>query len=403
MKYAVAGLRLAIYIAMLSGASAFAQTANDEATVETSTAVAYVYVQVAKGVNVYSATAAGKLALVKGSPFADAGQMEGINGKYLISVGTDYLHTYPIESNGAVGKQASEINTQDYSGSECGVTGNGAFLDHTGEYFYVQLFNDEIANCAAWQSYQVASNGTLLFLGSFEDEGAEGIGQATPSSLPTVSSNDLFTYGIFSGFDDAVYTTFAAFSRSESGLLGVNQNFKETDPPANPSSPGGGPWFWMPAAPAADPAGHLAVLMGTTWFGEIQNYGPNQLASYTIDNTTGGIASTNTWQDMPILDSNNTNISMSTTGKLLAVFGQGLQLFHFNGANPITAYSDVLLPKVAIDQIGWDKDNHLYALGYSSGELYVYTATPTSIKEVSGSPYKAENAYGVNGLIVVPK
>ena len=52
MKYAVAGLRLAIYIAMLSGASAFAQTANDEATVETSTAVAYVYVQVAKGVNV---------------------------------------------------------------------------------------------------------------------------------------------------------------------------------------------------------------------------------------------------------------------------------------------------------------------------------------------------------------
>ena len=143
--------------------------------------------------------------------------------------------------------------------------------------------------------------------------------------------------------------------------------------------------------------------MGTTWFGEIQNYGPNQLASYTIDNTTGGIASTNTWQDMPILDSNNTNISMSTTGKLLAVFGQGLQLFHFNGANPITAYSDVLLPKVAIDQIGWDKDNHLYALSYSSGELYVYTATPTSIKEVSGSPYKAENAYGINGLIVVPK
>jgi hypothetical protein len=33
----------------------------------------------------------------------------------------------------------------------------------------------------------------------------------------------------------------------------------------------------------------------------------------------------------------------------------------------------------------------------------VYTATSTSIKEVSGSPYKVENAYGLNGLIVVPK
>jgi hypothetical protein len=47
----------------------------------TSTAtVANVYVQVAKGVNVYNATSAGKLTLVKGSPFAVSGQMEGHNG-----------------------------------------------------------------------------------------------------------------------------------------------------------------------------------------------------------------------------------------------------------------------------------------------------------------------------------
>ena len=64
----------------------------------------------AKGVNVYDATAAGKLSLVNGSPFSTSGQMGGINGKYLISVGTDYLHTYSIESNGTVGKQASEID-----------------------------------------------------------------------------------------------------------------------------------------------------------------------------------------------------------------------------------------------------------------------------------------------------
>jgi hypothetical protein len=62
-----------------------------------------------------------------------------------------------------------------------------------------------------------------------------------------------------------------------------------------------------------------------------------------------------------------------------------------------------MLPTVGIDQLAWDNDNHLYALSYSSGELYVYTAIPTSIKEVTGSPYKVENAYGITGLIVVPK
>jgi hypothetical protein len=95
---------------------------------------------------------------------------------------------------------------------------------------------------------------------------------------------------------------------------------------------------------------------------------------------------------------------MSPSGKLIALAGYpGLEFFHFNGAAPVTPYSKLLLPAVDIDQLAWDNDNHLYALSYSSGELYVYTVTPTSIKEVSGSPYKVENAYGSSGLIVVPK
>jgi hypothetical protein len=61
------------------------------------------------------------------------------------------------------------------------------------------------------------------------------------------------------------------------------------------------------------------------------------------------------------------------------------------------------LPTTDVDQLGWDNDNHLYALGYSAEELYVYTVTPTSITEVAGSPYKVQNAYGIKGLIVVPK
>ena len=99
---------LIAFVALLFIAGpAFTETLPAEPAT-TATPVAYVYVQTHQGINVYGASAAGKLTLVKGSPFATVGQVGGINGKYLISVGTDYLRSYAIESNGAVGKQASE-------------------------------------------------------------------------------------------------------------------------------------------------------------------------------------------------------------------------------------------------------------------------------------------------------
>ena len=135
-----------------------------------------------------------------------------------------------------------------------------------------------------------------------------------------------------------------------------------------------------------------------------------KLASFTIDNATGSVASTNTWKDMPTPKVFGTVMEMSPSGKLLALAGggdglgmDGLQIFHFNGAGPITTYSPLLLPTVDIDQVAWDNNNHLFALSYKSGEMYVYTATPTEISQVPGSPYKIENAYGISGLIAVPK
>jgi len=59
-------------------------------------------------------------------------------------------------------------------------------------------------------------------------------------------------------------------------------------------------------------------------------------------------------------------MSMSPSGKLLALAGHpGLQIFHFNGAAPITAYGSTWLPSVNVDQLGWDKINHLFALSYA--------------------------------------
>ena len=304
---------------------------------------------------------------------------------------------------------------------------------------------------------------------------------------------------------------FATFARTPNGVLGINQNFSEIDPSPNPGGTSAGPWVYYPmSAQAADPTNHLAVVLGSESYGysdrsNPEYYGPYQLASYTINNKTGGIASTNTWKNMPIPSiANISGLSMSPSGKLLALAGHpGLQIFHFNGAAPITAYSSMWLPSVNLDQLGWDKNNHFFALSYaeisstlwwssfyasgvtitgsdgssysipdsggsggnqivspvatttytitatgvdgtkvsgaatvtvnslaSSGkvepacaayansagnlcaypsalntvsQLYVYTLTPTSIAPVAGSPYAVPTAYGVTGLIVVPK
>jgi hypothetical protein len=326
--------------------------------------------------------------------------MEGINGKYLISVGTTSLFVYPIKSTGAVGKLASTIDTLSYGGAECGTTSdyngapNGAILDHTGKYFYVQLFDDN--DCAAWQSYQVEPNGSLSFLGDVEyEEPVEAGGgvYVVDSSVPTISSDDKFGYGFFNGLGGS----FSTFVKEPDGQLEVNDTFTEVDPAQNPDSP----FYLSPTISQADPESHLVVLMESV--DQDYDFGPYQLASYTINNSTGGVVSTNTWKNMPIPKA-CCLMNMSPSGKLLAMAGYpGLQIFHFNGAEPLTRFSSLLLPNVDVDQLAWDKSNHLYALSYSAEKLYVYTVTPTSVSEVSGSPYSVGSAYGINGLIVVPK
>jgi hypothetical protein len=67
-----------------------------------------------------------------------------------------------------------------------------------------------------------------------------------------------------------------------------------------------------------------------------------------------------------------------------------LQIFHFNGANPITKFS-ATLTTVPIDALAWDKSNHLFAISNSGKKLYVYTITSSTIVEAAGSPYTISN------------
>ena len=384
---------LTLCLAGLCPATAFSQVDSDVSSAATPTAAqAYVYVGTTKGVYLYNAASNGSLSLVAGSPFSITGSAVGSNGRYFFSLGTAYLRSYPVASNGAIKGQASQINTQLYSGSECG-TAKGAVLDHTGQVVYVQLWVDS-GQCVALQSFKTSSTGAPSFLGAtqFATETQTGIGAF--GTLIKLSGNGSYAYS--ASYDHECFLETWVLKRESSGAMLFN--FNEILPV--PSTPPG--WRWYPWIVTADPTNHMAVAM----FAESGDFGPCgdvvhpwQLASFTVA-SDGSLATTNTPDKMPTPQVDAAVLNMSPSGQFLAVGGgSGLQVFHFNGANPITSFSKVLTT-APIDAIRWDNNNHLYALSNSTKKLYAYTVTSSGITAVPGSSYTI--AAIPNALVVVP-
>ena len=169
-------------------------------------------------------------------------------------------------------------------------------------------------------------------------------------------------------------------SRSRTGGLTLSGNTART-----PTAGSGN--FYCTFLTAADPTNHVAIsvqqLNGSTW----ATVGSPQLATYTAG-SSGHLTTKSTFSNMPSTAVQFvTDLKMSPSGKLLAVAGSaGLQVFHFNGSYPITHYT-ARLTTGGIDQMFWDKANHLYAISRSTNSLFVFTVTPTSVKRAPGSPY----------------
>jgi hypothetical protein len=258
---------------------------------------------------------------------------------------------------------------------------------------YVQR-NPSSAECTALQSFKISGTGALTFLGATEFN-------QTFTSTPTLialTGNGAFGYS-FAGVGFCSTSTYG-LQRESSGAMMLDTNISNSlaTPPPD----------FQPLAGTADPTNHFAIA----GFEEPDycTFETPQLASYTVD-ANGNLASTNTTQNMPTPLVNPTVLNMSPSGQFLAVGGNtqatygsitqtpGLQVFHFNGANPITSYSGVLTT-APIDAIHWDSNNHLYALSNSTKKLYVYTVTSGSITAVPGSPYTIAST--PNALVVVP-
>jgi len=291
---------------------------------------------------------------------------------FFVSDGTS-IYTFSIASNGALKQTSSVDAAKDYEFQ--GLTGLTLTLDHTGSTLYSLAFNGSGDN--EFQFFaKNSNNGSLSFFGS------------TPPSVPyrnlIFTANNLFAYG-FSCFQAS--PTVYGLKRGVDGAL---TRFTPTVP--IPTFPNG---EYCPVAAAADPANHLAAALDLETTGPPSP--PASLAVYTAD-SSGNLSTNSTRQNMPTSTAGDINdMEASPAGNLLALGGtSGLQIFHFNGSNPIRPYTG-LLAVHNIYQILWDSHDHLYGIS-PSGLLYAFKITATGHKQAAGSPYHITNPRAITVL-----
>jgi len=319
------------------------------------------------------------VAYVPGSPFPYSVNYMAVNGKWLFGIESggqenlDNLFSFSIGSNGALTQK--DIYTLPSGGGAISV-----YLDHTGSTLYADYYttnNDFLSFSINQSTGQLAQIGDL----------AGGPSDNTPVSF---IGNNVY------GYSSSCYhfgPEIIGVQRATNGTLSYINNFN----PPFPAEQSGG--FYCPWLAAADPTNHMAIAMeplNSNWGQD----GPWQLATYTA-NSSGNLTTNSTYSNMPsVLVGAVTDYWMSPSGQYLAVGGTaGLQIFHFNGANPITPYTGVLT-NAPIDQIFWDNSNHVYALSRSAGEVFVFTVNSTAVYEAPGSPHKVPSP---QNLIVLPK
>jgi hypothetical protein len=379
--------------AMLSADAAFGQVASTEGdggvrVGPSSSPVAYVYVSSNSSGNKneikgYDAGADGKLAPVEGSPFSAAAGYDGsmaVNGRYLFLTNGVNIYSYSIAADGAL-RRVGATNAQQFNQSDCGGPVY-LFLDRTGATLYdMDIYNDCANN--AYQFFGVAgSTGGLNYL---------GVSAASTPEFDVALSftgNNQYAYGASCYH---WYQAIFGFVRNSDGSLTAL-----TINPAMPAAQNGE--IYCPYLAAADSANHVAVPVQALNNSSLQPSGAYQLAAYIAD-SSGNLSTTNTYVNMPkVAVASVTCVSVSPSGKLLAVGGSGgLQVFHFNGSSPITHFTG-LLTKDEVDQVAWDNDNHLYAIGRSAEKLFVFTITSTGYRQAAGSPYAITNPQSVSVL-----
>lgn len=355
------------------------------AAAKTSTPVAYIYIAHTPNPNPtayspnqilgFAVDAEGRLTRVPGSPFNEDAASMAVNGRYLMAASQDQqiVSAFDIHPNGSL-TFASLTNYALDNSSNCGAAG-AIFFDHTGQSLYLQEYDIDCANSGTASYTLHKSTGMLSYLGN-TITGSEYDDRSPASFI----ANNLFAYA--AGPSGCYIYSVDGFKRASDGML----SSAASGAPAYLPGPPGGFRDFVPDLAAADTANHIAITETPANPPGCAGL-PVRLSTWTA-NASGKLTTTSSYANMPATAILNPyDLKMAPSGHLLALAGkEGMQVFHFNGAKPITSYTR-LLTTDPINQMFWDNDNHLYAISQAKNRLHVYTITNSSYHEAPGSPY----------------
>lgn len=357
--------------------------------------VAYVYVSSSptstkNEISGFAADPTGHLTPIPGSPFhtpGDGALFLALNRAWLFgtNINSD-IYSFSITANGALKLADSYDAGHVTSGVEEGPT--GLFLDYTGATLYVGYLNIPVDSCnnPGWEAYAIDQrNGKLTFVNDV------CVGPDGGGTMSFIGNNQFaYTSGCYD-FSPSI----TGIQRSSDGSITLLNNSSPMPPPTS----NGGYYYPCASGAAADPANNFALALQPFTDDMFPSPdGPYQIATYTVD-SFGNVSTSSTPENMPsVAVGNVSDYWMSPDGNYLAVSGSGgLQVFHWNGANPATSFTG-LLTTDAIGQVFWDNDHHLYAV--SGSDLYVFSVGTFGATQAPGSPYSIPNA---SNLIVLPR
>jgi hypothetical protein len=350
------------------------------------THVAYVYVSnlvspdtsTKHDLYAYGARSDGSLYRVTGTPFNYDIKDLWDNSHYLFGLSGNQIDSYWISSTGAP-QLVGTIDAAAHATNFCGGIGP-LKVDHSGRGLYNPIAQGDCMGFS-YQSYGISSTTGKLTYKATTDQ--VFLGQSEVDFL----GNNLFAYSpICTEFDHEEVGYITGFKRASDGTI---QTIQVANPPLTPKNTSND---YCPLTMATDPTNHMAVLQQEVDFFS-DPYGTPVIATYTATKT-GNLTTTSTYSNMPHTRAGSRVMRMDPSGKLLAVGGtNGLEIFHYHGANPAT-YAKTLLTSGSIDSLYWDHNNHLYALTSSNigrGKLYVFTVTLTGAHQAPGSPHSIPN------------
>lgn len=391
MNYLRAGLAL---VALVTGSAAYASTA------------AFIYQSAdvpntnssQQAIYSYALSSSGQLTPIPGQPF---GKGDGINyytacnGTYFFGISWgnpnnptwQNIISYRIASNGALTKvQTTPAATYSSTTGPHYLYGPLA-LDHSGQFLYVGVTGgSDLYSEYSVMTFQVNhETGALEFLGETPFRGQD-------TTAIHFTGNNAYAFDEHDNeYMVAGNKTLVLLGNTTDGQ--TNGNYLDPDPESN-----------------------LAVLGSN---GQLQSWfvhANGDLSQHSSDGKT--LIKTNLWPY------NYQQMYFSPDGSILALAGFGLDLYHFNGAYPITNYKELYAPGVYNNQlnrttgtwayiVGWDNLNHFITITQnnpqsgSPGPLYwqIYTATSTSVTQAYRAEMPNQSYYGfaVQRLGAAPK